>query len=84
MAGMKIIDARSGREIKAGETIAYPDGESIRLDSYRPGILAADAVVTSTTRNLSGRLETATAVVPLVVRWTHPNYFLQHVAFLPT
>jgi hypothetical protein len=31
-----------------------------------------------------GPLVTIVREVPLQVRWLHPNYFMQHVAFLPS
>jgi hypothetical protein len=42
-----------------------------------PGILKASATVR--------HLETGkVSEQPLAVRWTHPSFFLQHVAFVPS
>lgn len=82
---MKIIDARSGQEVVIGRRIDYPDGEGITVLHVEPGILSARAEVVSTVLDLgTGRLVTSRDWVPLTVRWTHPRFFLQHVAFLNT
>lgn len=40
---MKVIDARSGRELKIGDRVDYPDGEYVKLLDYDPGIFMASA-----------------------------------------
>lgn len=95
---MKIIDARSGLEMKVGDVVRYPDGEWTELVSARPGVFSAVATFRRRYRDRSraiwradGTLDDATPFVegvlvdqPLIVRWTHPRFFLQHVAFLPS
>lgn len=82
---MKVIDSRSGIELQVGQTVRYPGGEWLRLDGYQAGFFQGRATITSTLLEpTSGRLVTATQIVPLVVRWTHPGFFLQHVAFIPS
>ena len=70
--------------MRLDERIDYPDGESVTLLEIRPGFLTAEARSRSVHRNLEGRLVTIEAWVPLAVRWTHPRFFLQHVAFFPS
>ena len=50
------------------------------LLEVKSGLLEAHARV-RTVSSTGGRAE---AWVPLAVRWTHPQFFLQHVAFLPS
>ncbi|MCC7024606.1 MAG: hypothetical protein IT338_17395 [Thermomicrobiales bacterium] len=84
---MKIVDARSGKAVQIGQTIKYPwtpefqphGPEWIRLVDVRPGIWSASAII-----QRGNGVRSETLEIPLVVRWTHPSYFLQHVAFLPT
>lgn len=73
--------------MRIGDTVHYNDGESVTLLDVKPGILQASAFVQITYTNW----ETGTPVadtkaiwVPLAVRWTHPSYFLQHIAFYPS
>lgn len=72
---MTVIDARSGRAVAVGETVRYSEGNAITLLEVRPGLFSASARV----RGPAGE-----TWVPLIVRWTHPSFLLQHVAFLPT
>ena len=84
---MKIIDARSGQEMQIGRTISYPGGESVTLLEVEPGILSARARARTVFRDWSqagGPLVAREDWGPLVVRWTHPAFFLQHVAFFPS
>lgn len=92
---MKIIDARSGQEMVIGQTIAYPDGESLTLLDYEPGLFSASATIRTVSRDLglmppgpfdvaAAPLVTRRTMVPLVVRWFHPRFFGQHVAFVPS
>lgn len=73
---MRVIDAHTGRDIHAGDTVTDPDGARITLLEVCPGIRSAWARVRI---NHGGE-----TWVPLVVRWTHPMYMMQWVAFLPT
>lgn len=77
---MRIIDARSGREVKVGETVAYPDGEWYRLLAVRERFLSADALVNA--HGPDGKLRQQW--VALAVRFTHPEFFLQKVGFFPS
>ncbi len=114
---MKVIDARSGREVKIGDTIDWGDGEQITLLDVDPGLFSASAIVRITHRDHSksvlepsgesteivgyyndGRVEavqspllrvvkpgplvTIVREIPLQVKWTHPRFFFQHVAFI--
>lgn len=72
---MRVIDARSGEELVPGMTMTYPDGSGFTLLSVKPGLFTAYAKV-----NSNGVIQT----VPLAVRWTHPRFFMQHVAFFPS
>jgi len=81
---MRVIDARSGQEMAIGERIDYQDGESVTLLEVRPGLLRAEALARTVHRTPEGRLATAQAWVPLVVRWTHPRFLFEHVAFFPS
>lgn len=92
---MKVIDTRGGDVMIPGQTARYPEGESLTLLQVEPGILRARALVRHVYRDLSKMttdgsssldcpLQTWEGWVPLVVRWTHPAFFLQHVAFLPS
>ena len=84
---MKIIDARSGQEMVVGKTVAYPGGESLTLLKVKSGLLSARARVRSTTVDYTdpGRaLVTRETWIDLAVRWTHPRFLLQHIAFIPT
>lgn len=86
---MKVIDAHSGDEIKVGYT-APPwrthelDG-SVSVDrsgqytvlSIEPGFFSASMTV----RMLA---DGSTKKLPLMVRWLHPGFLLQHVAFVPS
>jgi hypothetical protein len=83
---MRVIDARSGKTVQIGETIEWRTGWCethgptwIRLLNVRPDVFRASAVIQRGDRSRSETVE-----IPLVVRWLHPSYFLQHVAFLPT
>jgi hypothetical protein len=81
---MKVIDARTGTELAVGTPVIYGDGEGVTLLSVEPGLLSARARIRSTYRDHANRLVTSETWCPLAVRWTHPRYFLQHVAFLPS
>lgn len=85
---MKVIDARSGREMKIGDTIDWGDGERITLLDVDPGLFRATALVRITHRDYSCQIDlgkayvTITREVELAVRWLHPSYRFQHVAFI--
>lgn len=84
---MKVIDARTGREVLVNQTINYGDGESTTLLAVLPGILQARAKMRMTYRDYSlagAPLVTTEFVGPLVVRWMHPCFLGKHVAFIPS
>ena len=97
---MKIIDARSGKQVRPGETVIYDSavwavgpGGSLRQGPSRGkegfifhGLLkrkVRGGVVGDFTMYEPGyaprRVE-----VPMPVRYTHPSFFLQKVAFIPS
>jgi len=70
-----------------GQTVTYPEGTSHTLLQIEPGILTARAQVRGTYQDPSqpgAPWVTRDEWVPLQVRWTHPQFFLQHVAFFPS
>ena len=84
---MKIIDSRSGDEMVVGGTIRYPQGESVTLLEFKPGLLVAKFLVRSTHRDYSRssrHLETTTQWVDGPVRYMHPSFMFQRVAFFPS
>ena len=62
-----------------GMKVDYGDGESLRLVDVEPGLFSASAFVEMSYRDHS---TTLMRQIPLQVRWMHPKYFLQHVAFI--
>jgi hypothetical protein len=73
---MRVIDARSGREVSINERVTYPDGEWWHLrDAFPEGFFTAVAYV-ETPRGF--------ARVRMPIRYTHPSFFLQRVAFFPS
>lgn len=81
---MKVIDTRSGKEMAVGQNVEYPEGESITLLEVDPGILRARARVRRVIPTWPAGVMTREDWVPLQVRWTHPGFLLQHVAFIPS
>lgn len=88
---MKVIDARSGREMRIGDTVEYGDGERLRLIDVDSGLFSASAVIETTYRDHGTRVEvgrppliTRRAQVPMPVHWLHPRFLFQHVAFIPS
>jgi len=74
---VRIIDARSGADVVVGQTITYPDGEWWILRKFEPGIFKARAFVV-------GNRIISPQWVDMPVRYTHPGFFLQRVAFMPS
>ncbi len=80
---MKIIDARSGQELVPGSDVRYPvfngepDSDNYQLLEVKEGWLTASARI----RRLR---DGNTRWTHLVVRFTHPSFFLQKVAFVPS
>lgn len=84
---MRVIDTRSGHEMRLGDTVSYPDGEYVKLLDVDEGLLSANAVVEYVYRDFSKPerpLVRAQRQIPLTVRFTHPSFFLQKVAFIPS
>lgn len=68
-----------GAEIVPG---SVPTGsEGFRLEEVKPGLLKARALVR---HHNNGVFDPHAEWVPLVVRWLHPGFFGQHVAFVPS
>ena len=74
---MRIIDAQSGQDVHEGSILNLSPGYTYKILKIKPGLLRAKAVVQHV--ELDKVLE-----LPLVVRWTHPNFFMQRVAFVPS
>lgn len=89
---MRVIDARSGSEMKLGDRVDYPHGEWMRLVDVNPGLFSATAVVETNVLHPADfhsapsdrRFVRMTQEVPLTVRWFHPKFLFQHVAFIPS
>ena len=84
---MRIIDARSGDEMVVGRTIRYPQGESVTLLEFKPGLFVAKFLVRSRYRDYSRSsrpLVTVTQWVDGPVRYMHPSFMFQRVAFFPS
>lgn len=86
---MKVVDARSGAVMQVGQTINYPDGESVTLLAVKPGLFRASAQVRMVysdpmTRAAGGQTKMVDQTVwaPLTVRWFHPGFPFQHVGFI--
>lgn len=96
---MKIIDARSGEVMTLGKVVSYGSGEQLRLIDLDEGLFSARALIEATYRDFSrmaerpgdqgmprerGSLVTSRQWVPLAVRFMHPSYKFQRVAFIPS
>lgn len=86
---MIVIDSRSGKEMHVGDTVRYPGGESVTLLEAQPGLLSARARLrmvhldyADPELEIAPRYVTREDWVPLVVRWTHPSYFMKWVGFI--
>jgi hypothetical protein len=85
---MKVIDAHTGRELKEGDVVPLPGIGSrpdhiiakgwYRIIKIEPGLMKARVFLESSEPRLHRMWQ------PLIVRWTHPGFFLQHVAFVPS
>lgn len=86
---MLVVDAHTGEQFEVPRskvkavwdenppTFSSPEGGTISVLEVTPGIFSATAKLRD---NRTGR----TWIQPLHVRWTHPQFFLQHVAFIPS
>jgi len=84
---VKIVDARSGKVMTPGKTVSYGDGEKIKLVLVDEGLFSARALVETTHRDYGrpdSALVTAQQWVPLVVRFLHPAFLFERVAFIPS
>ncbi len=82
---MKIIDARSGKEVVVGTPIVYGDGEQMTVLEVKPGLRSAQALICLVHPDYTGATQgmvSSTAWQPLTVRWLHPGFLFQHVAFV--
>ena len=71
---MRVIDAFTGRDVKVGNTIPSPDGGTWKLLHVEDaGLWMASALIE---RNQDVRR------VPLAVRFMHPDFLFQRVAFV--
>jgi hypothetical protein len=77
---MRVIDARSGADVQVGDVVRYGPGEWWKLLELDAGWTWANAWVEG---ELDGQRFGPT-LLPLQVRFTHPGFFLQRVAFAPT
>jgi hypothetical protein len=78
---VRIVDARSGHEVAIGETVRYPGEEWWTLLEVQPeGFLSARARILF----VEPDGHTYTRWVPLTVRFLHPSFLFQKVAFVPT
>jgi hypothetical protein len=71
---MIVIDANTGLVVEEGMEFTNVDGHMKMVKIY-PGIFSAHAIMI---------VNGVRKDVGLQVRWTHPHYFLQHVAFIPS
>lgn len=89
-ACVKIIDARSGEVMVPGKVVAYGGGEKLRVVTIdEGGLFRARALIESTYRDYSKGVDAAPLVttsqwVPLTVRFLHPSFPLERVAFIPS
>lgn len=96
---MKIIDARSGEVMTRGKVVSYGSGEQLRLIDLDEGLFSARALIETIhcdyTRTIQrpgdqgvhrerGPLVTTRQWIPLAVRFMHPSYRFQRVAFIPS
>jgi hypothetical protein len=73
---MRIIDAYTGREIQPGSVVPSPEGSAWKLLQVRDHLFEASALI-----QYPGQ---APRWQELAVRFTHPKYFLERVAFFPS
>jgi hypothetical protein len=82
---MRVIDARSGQEMKPGHPISYEDGEQVTLLELVPGLTKASMLVRAKHRDRgTGRFVMATQWVDGPVRYLHPDFMFQRIVFFPS
>jgi len=85
---MRVIDARSGKDVQVGDVIDYGVTPAIvggqrewwKLLDVKDHVFTAQALV----EYHQGDGTTWTRWSPLTVRFTHPAFMFQRVAFVPT
>jgi len=75
---MRIIDANSGHDVQVGVPFENVNG-TVRVHEVKAGLFSAQGLVE--TNGPHGHM---TRWVPLTVRYFHPAFPLQKVAFLPS
>jgi hypothetical protein len=73
---MRVFDANTGIELHVGITFTNVNGTFTVVNILR-GWFSASIVL-----RRHAQMDVVTR--PLRVRWTHPQHFLRHVAFLPS
>ena len=82
---MRIVDARSGKEMKLGDRVDYGDGEWLKLVDADVGLFSGEAFLERCYRHYpSNKLVTDRIQTPLTVRWMHPSFMFRQVAFIPS
>ena len=96
---VKIIDARSGEVMTPGKIVSYGGGEKLRVIDVEQGLFRARALIETTLRDYSRTesrpsdqgavrdrepLVTSQQWVRLTVRFMHPAYMFERVAFIPS
>lgn len=76
---MRIIDARSGSDVAVGSMVNYGRGVWWKMLDLKKGLFTAHALIENHDAD-----KTWTQWVPLQIRFTHPRFFLQRIAFVPT
>ena len=77
---MKLIDAHTGDAVNLGDRVRLPGGGFYQVINVRTGIFSASMTALVTEHgSTKGHFEYD---IPLTVRWTHPNFMFQHVAFV--
>lgn len=91
---MRLIDARSGQDVRVGTQVVYADGTGWTCLAIVPGLTVARVHARTVTRSLctgfdprvDGRKQTFTydQWVDVPIRYTHPRFFGQRVAMFPS
>ena len=77
---MRIIDVNTGNEVKVGGTFYNVNGYHQLLAVDERLFTASATFVSQQTARHAPELVN----IPLQVRFTHPNFFLQKVGFIPS
>lgn len=82
---MKIIDARTGTEMKVGRKLVYPDGTTVTIIKADFGLFKWKMYLMSTWIDLATGNEVGEdghGEGPM--RYLHPGFMFQRVAFFPS